>query len=97
MTKKQSVSSARGRQAARSARHIQDNRLDFTDIPESTDEELKKAKRVGRPATGNAKLLIAIRMHPRLLAALKGMASRRSKHYQTLIHELLEKAVEKAA
>ncbi len=97
MTKKQSASLVHGRRVARSVRPTQDSRLDFSDIPESTDEELKRAKRVGRPATGNAKQLIAIRMHPRLLLSLRKMAVRRSKPYQTFIHELLEKAVKNAA
>lgn len=97
MTKRRFASSARGTQAARNARPMSDKRLDFSDIPESTDEELRRAKRVGRPVTGNAKQLIAIRVHPRLLASLRRMAIRRSKPYQTFIHELLEKAVKNAA
>lgn len=74
-----------------------DREIDFSDIPEATDEELKRARRVGRPATGNAKQLIAIRIDPRLLAALRKLAAKQDKPYQTLIHELLEKATEKAA
>ena len=76
---------------------MSDKHLDFLDIPESTDEELKRAKRVGRPATGHAKQLIAIRLRPKLLSSLRTMASRRSKPYQTLIHEILERAVKNAA
>lgn len=97
MAKKRSDLSAHGRRAEKNAELIPDSRLDFSDIPESTDEELKRAKRVGRPATGDAKQLIAIRLHPRLIAALRKMASRRSKPYQTFIHEILEKAVKNAA
>ncbi len=97
MKKKQSASLVHGRRAARSVGPISDSRLDFSDIPESTDEELKRAKRVGRPATGNAKQLIAIRIHPRLLASIRKMAMRRSKPYQTFLHELLEKGVKNAA
>lgn len=74
-----------------------DSQIDFSDIPESTDEELHRAKRVGRPTTGNAKQLIAIRIHPRLLANLKKMASHRSMPYQTLIHKLLERVAKNAA
>ncbi len=74
-----------------------DSRIDFSDIPESTDDELKSAKRVGRPATGNAKQLIAIRLHPKLLSSLRKMAGQRSLPYQTLIHQLLTKAVRKIA
>jgi predicted DNA binding CopG/RHH family protein len=68
-----------------------DNKLNLSDIPEATDEQLRRARRVGRPATGNAKQLIAIRIAPRLLAQLRRLAARRSP-YQTLIHELLERA-----
>ena len=74
-----------------------DSRIDFSDIPESTDAELKRARRVGRPKTGSAKQLIAIRISPRLLAELRRLAARQSKPYQTLIHELLERATKTAA
>jgi len=74
-----------------------DSRIDFSDIPESTEAELKRARRVGRPKTGNAKQLIAIRISPRLLAQLRRLAAKQSKPYQTLIHELLEKAASRAA
>ena len=72
-----------------------DSRLNFSDIPESTDEELKRARRVGRPRTGQAKQLIAIRIAPRLLAQLRRLAAKQDKPYQTLIHELLEKEAKK--
>ena len=74
-----------------------DSDINYSDIPESTDEELKRARRVGRPTTGNAKQLIAIRIDPKLLSALRKLASKQDKPYQTLIHELLEKAAKKAA
>jgi predicted DNA binding CopG/RHH family protein len=74
-----------------------DNQIDFSDIPESTEAELKRARRVGRPKSGNAKQLIAIRISPRLLARLRRLAAKQSKPYQTLIHELLEKAASRAA
>ena len=99
MARKQFASSARGRQAAKSARHMpdrpSDNQLDFSDIPESTDAELKRARRVGRPRTGRAKQLIAIRIAPRLLAQLRRLAAKQDKPYQTLIHELLEQAAKR--
>jgi predicted DNA binding CopG/RHH family protein len=72
-----------------------DSKLDLNDIPEAPDEQLRRARRVGRPATGNAKQLIAIRIAPRLLAQLRRLAGKQSKPYQTLIHELLERAAEK--
>lgn len=99
MAPKRFASSARARRAARSAKHIPDRQIDFTDIPESTDAELKRARRVGRPPgrpkTGTAKQLIAIRIAPRLLKRLRRLAAKQSKPYQTLIHELLERAARK--
>lgn len=74
-----------------------DSKIDFSDIPESTDEELRRARRVGRPTSGMAKQLIAIRLSPKLLNQLRRMAAKQKKPYQTLIHELLEKAASKAA
>jgi predicted DNA binding CopG/RHH family protein len=74
-----------------------DGRIDFSDIPESTDGELKRARRVCRPRTGHAKRLIAIRVSPRLLADIHRRAAQRSMPCQTLIHEMLEKAATGAA
>ncbi len=74
-----------------------DSRIDFSDIPESTEDELKRARRVGRPKTGHAKQLIAIRISPSLLTRLRRLAAKQSKPYQTLIHQLLEKAAKRVA
>ena len=98
MAKKRSASSARGRRAAKSGRLIPDRQIDFSDIPESTDEELKRARRVGRPKTGRPqRQLIAIRIDPALLKKLRDLAAKREKPYQTFIHELLERAAKTAA
>jgi predicted DNA binding CopG/RHH family protein len=74
-----------------------DSQIDFSDIPESTDEQLRRMHRVGRPASGMAKQLIAIRISPKLLSQLRKMAAKQRKPYQTLIHELLERAASHAA
>ncbi|MBI3806795.1 MAG: BrnA antitoxin family protein [Nitrospirae bacterium] len=74
-----------------------DSQIDFSDIPEATDAQLKRARRVGRPASGMAKQLIAIRLSPRLLSQLRKMAAKQGTPYQSLIHELLEKAANKVA
>jgi predicted DNA binding CopG/RHH family protein len=97
MAKKQSVSSAQDLRAKKNAKHISDNKIDFSDVPESTNEELKTARRVGRPSSGNAKQLIALRLSPELLKKLRKMAERAGKPYQTYIHEMLEKITSKAA
>ncbi len=92
MAKKQFVSSARAVRVRKNGARTPDDPIDFSDIPQSTDGELKRARRVGRPKSGNAKQLIAIRIAPRLLAQLRRLAAKRDKPYQTLIHELLERA-----
>ena len=92
MTKKRFALSARAKRLAKSARHMPDSELNASDIPEATDAQLRRARRVGRPVTGNAKQLIAIRIAPRLLSQLRRLAAKQSKPYQTLIHELLERA-----
>lgn len=97
MAKRKSASSAPDRRAAKSARHMPDSAIDFSDIPESTDAELKRARRVGRPPSGEAKQLIAIRIHPRLLAKLRRLAQQQEKPYQTLINEILERAARNVA
>jgi predicted DNA binding CopG/RHH family protein len=97
MASKQPVSSAPGKRAGKKGKLIPDSRIDFSDIPESTDAELRRARRVGRPRTGQAKQLIAIRIAPGLLAEIRRRAARRSIPYQTLIREMLEKAATRAA
>jgi len=92
MRKKRFESSALDKQVAKNAKPIPDSEIDFSDIPESTAAELRRARRVGRPKSAHAKQLIAIRVDPRLLARLRRLARSKQKPYQTLIHELLEKA-----
>jgi uncharacterized protein (DUF4415 family) len=84
--------------AAKNVKPIPDSQIDFSDIPESTDEELRKARRVGRPKTGRpTRQLIAIRIDPFLLKRLRALAAKQKKPYQTFIHELLEQAAKRAA
>ena len=92
MAKKQLGSSAQGSRVGKSGKHTLREKVDFSDIPESTDQELQSARRVGRPSTGNAKQLIAVRISPDILRKLKKLAAKVDKPYQTLINELLIKA-----
>ena len=87
----------RGRRATKSVRPTPDDQIDFSEMPEATDEELKRAYRVGRPRTGYAKHLIAIRIAPALLRRIRRIAAKQDKPYQTLIHEMLERAAKHAA
>ena len=73
-----------------------DRDIDFSDIPEMTDEELRRARRVGRPTLGEvARQLIAIRIDPQLLQRLRDEADRRHVGYETLIHEILSEYTQK--
>ena len=95
---KRSVSSARGRRAAGSARRTRVEKIDFSDAPELTSAQLAKARRVGRlPLGRSARELIAIRIDPDVLRSLRVEATRAGIGYQTLIHELLAAHVEKSA
>ena len=42
MARKRFASSARAKQAAKSGKHTPSSRIDFSDIPESTDAELRR-------------------------------------------------------
>jgi len=90
---KRSASSVRGGRAVANARRTSGG-IDFSDIPESSPEQLKAMKRVGRPPIGDeARQLIAIRLDPRVLATFRTEAKRRGVGYQTLINEVLAKHV----
>lgn len=93
MRKKTFASSARGKRRGKSAKHTPDSEIDFSDIPESSDLELAKARRVGRPSTGRAKQLIALRIDPAVLSKLRELAAQRHKPYQTMLHEMIESAL----
>lgn len=94
MAKKKSESSVRGGRRKRKKEVTMTREIDFSDIPELSDEQLRRARRVGRPKSKDpVKRLIAFRIRPGLLGELVLRAKREGKPYQTLMHELLEKAV----
>jgi predicted DNA binding CopG/RHH family protein len=97
VAKKQPALSVQGARRNANAKHISDKDIDFSDIPESTPEELKRAVRIGRPSSGQAKQMIAFRIAPGLLAKIRRLAAKRETPYQTLLHELLEDAMDKRA
>jgi uncharacterized protein (DUF4415 family) len=92
-----SASSARAGRAAKSARHTRRRRrIDFSDIRETSPAQLRAMRRVGRPPLGaEPRRLIAIRIDPYVLAAVRREAKRRRLGYQSLINELLAKHVER--
>ena len=93
--RRQSGSSARGARVAANARRTR-RKIDFSDIPDSSAEQLKAMRRVGRPPLGDGpRQLIAIRVDPGVLAQFRKEARRRRVGYQTLINEVLARHVRK--
>jgi len=80
-------------------RPIPDRNIDFSDIPEMSDAQLRAMRRVGRPTLGDvARQLIAIRIDPQVLENLRKEAQQRDIGYQTLINNILaEHATKKTA
>lgn len=100
MPKKSPGSSVRARRVRKSARRLPqppDSQIDFSDLPELTDEQLAEMRPLGRPPVGDAtKRLIAFRINPNLLLRLRGLAADLGKPYQTLMHEILERSMARA-
>ena len=82
-------SSVRGKRAVASVRRTR-RKIDYSDIPESSPDQLKAMRRVGRPPLGNEpRQLIAIRVDARVLESFRKEARRRRVGYQTLINDVL--------
>ena len=95
---KRSESSEHGERVGRKERRARTRKIDFSDIPEASTEQLHAMRRVGRPPIGKqARQLIAIRLDPRVIAEFRKEAKRRNVGYQTLINEVLAKHVKHVA
>jgi uncharacterized protein (DUF4415 family) len=94
---KRSASSARGVRTGKNARRTP--RIDYSDIPASTPEQLASMRRVGRPrlSSAGAREMIAIRLDPTVIEGFRKAAKRRGVGYQTLINEVLARHVPKAS
>jgi len=92
---KASGSLARAARAGKSGRPMRRRpRINFSDIPEASPAELRAMRRVGRPPLGaEARRLIAIRIDPQVLDAVRREAKRRGLGYQSLINNLLARHV----
>jgi uncharacterized protein (DUF4415 family) len=97
MKSTKSESSARGKQIKKKRKSTK-QKIDFSDIPELSDDQLSSMKRVGRPPLGqSSKLMIAFRIDPAILDAIRKLAAKKGKGYQVLIHDILENFVNKKA
>jgi uncharacterized protein (DUF4415 family) len=96
MTRKSASSVRGGRAPRKEARTRVARRINFSDIPETSDEQLRAMCRVGRPPLGGAaRRLIAIRMDPDVLDWFRKEAKRRKVGYQTLTNQALAEYVHK--
>ena len=91
---KQFASSARAGRAGKKGRPTRRRGIDFSDIPEASPAQLRAMRRVGHPPLGAAtRQLIAIRIDPDVLGAVRREAKRPGSGYQSPINELLAKHV----
>jgi uncharacterized protein (DUF4415 family) len=69
-----------------------DAAINVADIPEASDAQLKRMKRIGRPLLGRVpRKAIAIRIDGDVLERLRRKADQQGIGYQTLINNLLAK------
>jgi uncharacterized protein (DUF4415 family) len=93
---KRSVSSARSARVVKSGPRTSKPKIDFSDIPDSSPEQRRAMRRVGRPPLGaRSRQLIAIRVDPDVLEEFRKEARRRRVGYQTLMHAALAKHIRK--
>jgi len=72
-------------------------RIDYTDIPQLSDEQLSHMRRVGRPPLGRVpRTAISVRVDRDVLARLKARAAKRGVPYQSLINDILARAMKRA-
>ncbi|NOS81291.1 MAG: hypothetical protein E8D46_04485 [Nitrospira sp.] len=94
--KKRSDSSVEGWRIAKKTSAIKKRKIDYSDIPPLTDEQLASMRRVGRPPLGDEpRQLIAIRLDPKVLRWLRAVATKRQVPYQSLINDMLASEMKK--
>lgn len=72
------------------------HKIDYSDIPPLSDEQLASMRRIGRPPLGDEpRQLIAIRLDPKVLRWLKSLAAKRHVPYQSLINDMLASEMKK--
>lgn len=90
-------SSAPAQRAGKKGSSTQRRKIDFSDIPELTDEQLAGMRRVGRPPLGEQpRKAVSIRLDQQVLDWVKRRAADLDQPYQSLINEILAKAMRRA-
>ena len=77
---------------------MKSKKIDFSDIPESTDRQLSSMRHFGRPSMGDEpRKLIAIRLDAKVLGWLRKTAEKKGLPYQSLVNEILASEMRKAS
>jgi uncharacterized protein (DUF4415 family) len=96
--KKSRGSSARGGRAGKNEKDTRRKKIDFSEIPELSDQQLSRMRRVGRPTVGDEpRKLIAIRLDAKVLGWLRRTAEKKGLPYQSLVNEILAEQMRKAS
>jgi len=91
-------SSARGERAGRKGKGTRRGKIDFSDIPELSEKQLSRMRRVGRPTVGEEpRKLIAIRLDSKVLGWLRETAEKKGLPYQSLVNQILAEEMKKAS
>jgi uncharacterized protein (DUF4415 family) len=94
--KKQSDSSVRGWRIAKKRGATKKRKINYSDIPPLSDDQLASMRRIGRPPLGDEpRQLIAIRLDPKVLRWLRAVAAKRQVPYQSLINDMLASEMKK--
>ncbi|MBM2803423.1 MAG: hypothetical protein HW419_1316 [Deltaproteobacteria bacterium] len=90
--------SARGERAGKQEKIMKARKINFSDIPELSDKQLSRMRRVGRPTLGDEpRKLIAIRLDAKVLSWLRKSAEKKGLPYQTLVNKILAEEMKKAS
>jgi len=73
---------------------IKDSEIDYSEIPKFSAKDLKNFKRVGRLIVGEPpRRAISVRIEEDILEKLKNKAEKAGVGYQSLINDILKKAI----
>ncbi|HEY1233193.1 MAG TPA: BrnA antitoxin family protein [Candidatus Binatia bacterium] len=96
--KKSRASSAHAGRAPKRDKNMKSKKIDFSEIPELSDKQLSRMRRVGRPTVGDEpRKLIAIRLDAKVLSWLRKTAAKKGTPYQSLVNEILAEQMRKAS
>jgi uncharacterized protein (DUF4415 family) len=90
--------SARGERTVKKGRPTRSKKIDFSDIPELSENQLSRMRRTGRPTLGDEpRRLIAIRVDAKVLEWLRRTAAEMGVPYQSLVNQILAEEMRKAS